>query len=196
MASASHAGAPYAAFLSLPGVSGGGSDSGRDVKLPANLATGAGLERAEGVAKVAFDLARQVLADHEKWEQDKAKEEVARRERKALLQVPDTSGSASSGRAPEAAARPTQATLWLNFPDGRKTPLNLEVSQSAFDVYAKIFEGLQDKERQFFSTITGPRDGGPRVDKKLDDGSFSMDLKSLGVQAGKQYDVKISQGRG
>jgi len=202
MASSTMAGGAYATFLGLPGIGrGGAAASVSDIHLPADSATAADLDRADGVAKAAFDLARRVLEDQEKWEEAQQREETARRERKELLRVPDTSAAAAAsagggGGRGEPAARPTtQATLFFHLPDGRVTSEGFEVSQGAFDVYSKIFGLLQDKERQFFSNIKGPRDGGPRVDKKLDDGSFSLDLKSLGVQAGKQYDVSVTQPR-
>jgi len=189
----SAAGGPYAAFVGLPCARGGllgagASPAASSSSVAAMFEAGPGLDldldKAEEIGKAAFDLAREVQKDQEKWNKAQEEERRARRERQEALKVPDTHGAAR----PPAPATSTEVTLCLVLPDGRSVPQTLKVSDSMFDVQQRIFMELRNKELHFESTISGSG-----LNRKLDDEAFSKDLQGFGLQAGKTYEVTVSQ---
>mmetsp|Transcript_69060 Transcript_69060/g.135574 ORF Transcript_69060/g.135574 Transcript_69060/m.135574 type:complete len:198 (+) Transcript_69060:105-698(+) len=196
MATADAAGGPYASFVSLPRGGAGATLGAASVAGAVTAIAGAagsvgGARAAAAEAEAAFDLARAVLADYDRWAEVRAREEAARQERKLVMQVPDTgAGAAGAGR------RSSQVMLHFKLPDGRTVNQGFEAGAGCFDVYTKVYELLKDKESAFFITVSGPVGGAVTLSKKkLSDDSFADDLTKFGLQAGKAYDVAISQGR-
>eukprot|EP00929_Paragymnodinium_shiwhaense_P066380 TRINITY_DN33290_c0_g1_i1.p1 TRINITY_DN33290_c0_g1~~TRINITY_DN33290_c0_g1_i1.p1 ORF type:complete len:216 (-),score=64.22 TRINITY_DN33290_c0_g1_i1:194-841(-) len=199
----------YAAFVALPGAgalrmpgdpglaTAGGSSSS---SLAAHLAA-AGSRPARSSRAQALSRASQLIEDNTKWETAEANAAAERYQRLEVMRVALGADSAPkttpevSRPSPPAAAAASEATLEFHMPDWSKKAQRFQMTQSAFDVYAKCFELLENKERVFTMILRGPRDGpmSGKINKKIEDSAWSQSLKDFGLEAGQTYNVDVSQ---
>lgn len=190
---AAPAGGQYGAFVTLPvpGYRPGsspapaGGPAAPDAAAAASSA--AAVAAAEERAKAGFALATAVLADYDRWAEAKTREESARRERKMLMQVPDT----AAGTAAQAGG----VRLHIKLPDGRCMTHGFQMSNTCFDINSKVYTLLRDQATAYQVQVTGPRGGPLKLDSKKMRDDCLDGLLDFGFQAGKDYDVEVTQGR-
>mmetsp|Transcript_44736 Transcript_44736/g.96159 ORF Transcript_44736/g.96159 Transcript_44736/m.96159 type:complete len:208 (-) Transcript_44736:74-697(-) len=200
---------PYDIFTGLPTVRAGllssSASSGSSAPHPASLSSEAprlDLDDISRRAKDAFELASKTLKEQEQWREAAEAAKSAREDRKAALKVPDASSStaaAASGARPPAAehaAGSKEAILHIEMPNGRVLQHNLKANDSMFEVQGKVYQEIEDKSTDFEIFIKGPRGGGaPSIDRKFNVEDVCKTVEGFGIEAGKNYDAKVTQYR-
>eukprot|EP00927_Polykrikos_kofoidii_P039530 TRINITY_DN33891_c0_g1_i1.p1 TRINITY_DN33891_c0_g1~~TRINITY_DN33891_c0_g1_i1.p1 ORF type:complete len:218 (-),score=49.93 TRINITY_DN33891_c0_g1_i1:110-763(-) len=210
----------YAAFSSLPGVgscfAGCPATAAADAALHTDpFGTSAAADDAAARAVCAFDFAREVVEQNQRRMSQRAVLDEERRQRKAAMKVAIEAASDSENKTPTATATPVQvelasvsgggysnaaaapekAKIHLRMPNGRILEEDFLPSQGAFDVYVKVYEQLENKERYFRMDLRGPRNVPfqQHITKELDQTTWNLTLSSLGVKAGDVFDLDITQ---
>jgi len=128
------------------------------------------------------------------WDVDKAMCNIAE-----VLTVDDVQPTAQLAvsstppAAPLGVAKGDEVTLEFHLPDGKMVAEYFRITAGGFDVYAKAYDLLPDKEKAFTMSLSGPREGATVVAKELDEGTWSFNLQGLGVWAGGIYEIKVVQ---
>ncbi|CAE7226731.1 unnamed protein product [Symbiodinium sp. CCMP2592] len=176
----------YAAFAQLPpppGLVGTRSDP---IVLPLQRPGPSDLKStSEEETQKIFKLARDVVADHEKWLSTMSDEEASRKERQDLLRVV----AQSSGTVDK------KATLQFQMPGGSQATEKLDVeATTAFELNSKAYELLSNKREQWKITVSGPTAGAASsVFIEVNEAMYGQSLASLGMAPGCSYTVKVVQ---
>mmetsp|Transcript_24464 Transcript_24464/g.39159 ORF Transcript_24464/g.39159 Transcript_24464/m.39159 type:complete len:207 (+) Transcript_24464:64-684(+) len=199
----------HAAFTSLPkltaSLGGGNSTRAAVAQLslrPELLADPISSPDPGATAKKAFDFAREVLLENEKWNQRQEEEKNERQKRADLLNalLPDSPANRQTASTPSTAtpvsavakAAPTPSDkifMIFTFPGGKQVPSTFTPSQSGFELYSKAFEmGGQAEPSEM--KLTGPR-GASSLNKVVTPEDWGSSLTDMGMISGKTYDLHV-----
>lgn len=88
----------------------------------------------------------------------------------------------------KATMSPDQVQLVFKLPDGKQVSELFRVSQTPFDIYAKVYDLLTNKDADFkmVAIISGS-------EKELDEATWSSTLQGIDMKGQNMYNVQVTQ---